>query len=248
MLVIYLPFIVDIRTVLLYSIAFLVIFHAIFLRIWTPGPLGWKIVDYIWIVAGALSLISYVNQSRKMVAEGMLPMAKARVEWSYQQIRSTAKFLTSPAVCRHFSEQGAVSDLARIQREFDAICNYGQAMNARLPDAVPEEWNNVVFTLPRKPVVNEKDLLDLLSQLDDAFDRYLKRLGDLHDTENAAQRTNAEATATLLAPYLLSFALMLRLSKVTAEVVQLREARIAVCDKVRKVVKKWTSNPDDWQS
>jgi hypothetical protein len=47
------PIIVHIKTVLVFSALVLIAFHLIFLRMWRPGVLAWKFIDYVWIVADA---------------------------------------------------------------------------------------------------------------------------------------------------------------------------------------------------
>jgi hypothetical protein len=184
--------------------------------------LGFKVVDYFWVTAGGLALIGTMGQVRQIGSTNIASAFDQLAPPVYDPIRIDAdSYLRGQgASCRTFvrgewSPPPEVFD--RIQSEYNTACEWFRIVSALVPSRIPIEEVDLRL-VPPTPVVKDLEL-----------NRQIKAfMSNLQDHNKAAQyrarlqegieRSPAESAWLMLAPFLGSFAIALRLAKVTGEI------------------------------
>jgi hypothetical protein len=215
-----LPSIVLLRwffAAVLFSMLF---FHVAFIRIWPLGKTAWKRIDYLWISCGVLGLVGNLFTGRQLVATQMLSIANSRVENESRLVLDRIQSGTSAAVCRTFvrTEYSPAPDqLAQLQREYDALCAWFKAVAERTPPELSKRHALSLEALGDGPPPSGGDQFFVQSAADE-IRQYNVTLAAADNLEQATKRSELETTFAIVGPFLLAFALGLRLTKVTAEI------------------------------
>jgi hypothetical protein len=107
----------------------LALFHMMFAWSRSPWRLGsrhWKLVDYWWLGATALSLIGLTGQARQMVAGNLQETSRVRVEGATDRLRDWVRVYSSQptGLCRTLGPSPffTANELAKEQAQFDEMC------------------------------------------------------------------------------------------------------------------------------
>jgi hypothetical protein len=196
-----------------------VVFYLLLIRVWPLSKDGWRIVDYVWLSAGAVGLIGATSQGRQLVAENVLR--------TYTQIEKSAYdplfgYLENPNrddyLCRKIQPATfrSAEEADRLQEESDRFCAWYREIE-RILAGIDRESVVPRNTFPPSPVVTDRLFQN---ELED-FERWLNQHNNLRvarlSLEAAAKRSDAEQMLTVFSPLLLALALALRITKVTGE-------------------------------
>lgn len=188
---------------------------------WVVGPSKrfWTKIDYLWLGAAALGLITATGAVRATLAGNDEPSARIRfgaeldhAKWwartSLSYFETSVFLTTAPANDRDAATATAVREAADFYRTVVADLDRESATQPWLRISS----SSFVMNRATDPMV-EQDLVHLrrtLATLQEAYEA-------LDATRNAMQPTTLETVYIMLWPWLLSVALALRVAKVSAE-------------------------------
>ena len=195
------------------------VFHAVLIRAWPLGRIGWKCVDYVWLLFGMIGVLSGVQAVRQELAEGLLPEAEEFVRFEAASILDRIGAGASPAICRTLEPSEPAprdEDIQRRQREFDEVCAWFRAAKERVAGGLPAERPLTLARLGGDPVPPGTEF-SIVEGLEDAVARYNRAQDTLERLTQQADQSETEATLAAVGPLLLAIALALRITKVTGE-------------------------------
>jgi len=212
----------KIEVVLSVFLVLLAIFH--FTCVW-PRNLSkksWKRVDYVWLSFAAVGLLSASSAVRSYIVQQELSYSDTRVEHLYNAFRGTLELNArdNGYVCR-VSVKTELSppepEFSEIHNEFQRICEWLKQREAsfdmRAPNAAdePSKWITI------EPAVKSGSLQEVLKGLADQYSYYYEAVKTHRHLLSEIKPTDIETRLNLLAPWLLAFALALRIAKVSGE-------------------------------
>jgi hypothetical protein len=195
------------------------VFHAVLVFARPLGRVGWKVVDYVWLLFGLLGAFSGVQAVRQEIAAGLLPEAEEAERADAAAILERITLGASPAVCRTlepFEKAPADEETARRQREFDQVCEWFRSAKRRVERGLPAERPLTPESLGGGPVPPAPEF-SIVASLEEAVARYNRAQATVERLSREADQSDFEATMTALAPFLIAIALALRITKVTGE-------------------------------
>jgi hypothetical protein len=220
-----LPFTTDLTTVFVIFLIMLIFFHAVFICKFKFGKMAWKATDYAWLILSTLGLIVSVGQARSLAASGLVEISEASATSHLGQLKQMALFYASDPgpFCRTFirSEMSPPPGIMeKVQGEYRKACSWAKQASKTLDGkgtiVAP------VFThgmLPAMPSIADdviKDVFKTFDQQLQLFDEAAVRTKLLNTQK---EKTTAEFVSVGVGPFLLAFALAMRITKVTGEIV-----------------------------
>jgi hypothetical protein len=194
------------------------VFHAALVFAWPLGRVGWKVVDYVWLLVGLLGVLSGVQAVRQEIAAGLLPEAEDVARSDAAAILDRIAIGSSPAVCRAldpFEPAPPDEESARRQREFDEVCEWFRSAKRRVGGGLPAERPLTMEALGG-PVPHAPEF-SIVESLEDAVARYNRSHATVERLSREADQSDAETTLATIGPFLIAVALALRITKVTGE-------------------------------
>ena len=180
---------------------------------------NWKRVDYIWVSAGMLGLLSVVADVRISTAKNWVEIERSRA----QAIWDSFSYVTAEPESSHFCSQftrteSSPSDFEYIQEQYNVGCEWLKNLEAyfstysgkKLPDLTVQDIPEIKFN---NPVINDSS-----DWIKARVSDYERQMSALRATEDLHEIKSWERQLKLLAPFLLCGALALRLAKVSGEV------------------------------
>jgi hypothetical protein len=211
--------------VFLWFVFALVVAHLVLLRIWIPGPLGLRVIEYIWLGLAALGLIGAAGEVRRVRAPYEIEMAKAHARSALSLLHITTssqhhcmKFVRTEHSPRNFD------DLVRQQA---ILCSWITRVDEMLPDSITERTRPDSITLPPlRTTLTNTSMLMVVREVQDGAQRIRSDLRQLESAIRSRELSGAETTFIILSPILVVVALALRITKVSVEVQEIRRERI----------------------
>jgi hypothetical protein len=205
--------------VLAVFVAALALFHAVLIWVWPLGRVGWKRIDYVWLLFGMIGVLAGVQAVRQELAEGLLPEAEEFVRFEGASILDRVGAGASPAICRTLEPFEPVprdEEVERRQREFDEVCAWFRTARQRVAGGLPAERPLTLERLGGDPVPLGTEF-SIVAGLEEAVGRYNRARDTLDRLTREADQSAAEATLGAIGPFLIAIALALRMTKVTGE-------------------------------
>jgi hypothetical protein len=206
-------------------IGFLIVLDFVLVRLFKLGELAWKKVDYVWLAFSALGLLSAIAQVRIDSASGQLDLADQRTQAALTEVRDQMTFLaqTPGAYCRNLVRtefSPPVVEMDRMQREFDATCAWAKTAQQFIREHSAEILRSTdgAIRLPTRPRATLADLNESFTSLDEALSNFRKAVDARNTLRAETTKTSTEVVLEFLWPYLLAFALAIRITKVTGEI------------------------------
>lgn len=215
------PFFTATTGVFAVFVASLVAFDLILVRWLKLGKTAWKRVDYIWLGVGVLGILGSVEVPRTIVSHNLLAQAEFGMIWSASNLRITAGFGTSPAICRTFvrSEFSPPEpEFSDSQREYDAVCSWFKSV----AKVLPKEPANVTAPIAMEsfgpiPATSDSQLRWAVAEFENAVRGANQQLAEIERLRAIGAQTEFESVLRILGPLLLTIAVALRITKVTGE-------------------------------
>ena len=215
-----LPVVASYSWTLAVFVGALAVFHAALVWAWPLGRVGWKRIDYVWLLFGMIGVLSGVQAVRQELADGLLPEAEEFARFEGTAILDRIGAGASPAICRTlepFEPAPRDGDVERRQREFDEVCAWFRAAKQRVAGGLPAERPLTLERLGGDPVPLGTEF-SIVAGLEDAVARYNRAQDTLERLTRDADQSDAEATLAAVGPFLIAIALALRITKVTGEI------------------------------
>ncbi|WMJ01624.1 hypothetical protein RBU55_08740 [Pseudomonas chlororaphis subsp. aurantiaca] len=187
-----------------------------FISVFPLGEIGWKRVDYGWLLLASLALISETQSVRTEWFQSDYRLAKWHEASIRQRIKAEIDDLVGPEHCRAASTLYSAADAVQVNELCQRFAALGRTAEGGLTDLSVAKLSLALEEIrsgySAKPVVAWQDRLNAsFADLEQA-DTEVRRLYKL------TRATNAETVYRYFVPVLLVFALALRASKVTGEV------------------------------
>ena len=194
------------------------IFYVVLVKLNTFDDLFWKRVDYVWLAAAAIGLITSSAQVNRALAQSYVEGGEsARVVATYGFLRN---FLNGPFwVClpRNRTEFSP-PDFDEIVREQQTLCRQAKEVAARMPRDLPSDFPTLESMGYQRIGVMAKYEAGFGKMLDDWAQQYQEQRAKYMNLVAASKQSGWELFMGLLGPLLLAFALALRITKVAGEV------------------------------
>lgn len=207
------------------TFAVLLIFcHVILVKWLRLSKVAWKYVDYVWLSFAALGLVSAAGEVRKTGAATALGAFEGRASSNFQFAKSLVEsYARKPgALCRTFTHSESSPPLDQFNRtvkEYELACEWITAAATNLSSMAASPLTRInQANLPPKPAVTDEDIGQIFLSLDSQFQWYNESIDDLEILRARAKRTPGELYLVFCSPFLLAFALALRITKVTGEI------------------------------
>lgn len=200
----------------------LLVFHILFVRIWSLSVIAWKRVDYAWLLLVLIGLIGTIASNRTLIAGNYLSnLGKPRIEGTLQLIQMAGRFGISNAICRKFvvSPYSPPPDVMKNEQdEFDNQCAWFKKLFPELEkldmtNRTPIDLNRIAG---KPPVGGEPWAYESLVESIASYNQTLERVAEL---EAEKKLSLFEQLLQLLGPSILAIALALRITKVSGEIV-----------------------------
>jgi len=193
---------------LLVFLVALVFWHA--LLVYSPWRLttrAWKKVGYVWLTMSVISILSIASQSRQIINTNFIPSASDRVKYAASNVLGAMHDATLLS-CKKWFADTQVEDQKYCDYVNELEKNLSPTLNAGSPvehDFAKDQTYPLAYGYYNQP------------RLEINVKNYNKSIQELNDIKANAQRSDSEMILIVLAPFLLSIALALRMTKVTAD-------------------------------
>jgi hypothetical protein len=214
----------------------LVALHFLLLRLWPLSVRAWKMADYVWLTVAAIGLFGSAVQNRQEIAKVRFESEGTLAAYFERSFYAQVEHWAPSKGCQYLE----MNSYVRItQSEGQEICRYLQSLKtaAVAPDhagvvdesrylVTPQLGQSSILLNYRqgryfndRPPSSNSNVERIYQDLIENAESYFKYTNDDKADWSAAQQTLVERTMLGCSPFLLVFALALRLTKVTAEVV-----------------------------
>lgn len=215
-----LPFVTKPHWMLLLFAAFLLLFHALLIRLFPISKRGWKKVDYIWLGVTAIGILGTAGTLRRTAAPGFVRLATSRAEGAYEFARSTVQALSGSHICIVFDPAASPRLwMEKEKAEYEATCAFGKATLARIPETMPADGSFPDIGDP--PRVSAPMLREFIGAMQRTTKAYAPHRATLLAMRAEVDFSPLDEAVLFFSPLFVAVGLALRITKVTGE---LREA------------------------
>ncbi|BAV73708.1 hypothetical protein TRE132_17460 [Pseudomonas chlororaphis subsp. aurantiaca] len=187
-----------------------------FISVFPLGEVGWKRVDYGWLLLASLALISETQNVRTEWFQSDYRLAESHEAATQRRLKAEIDDLLGPDHCRAAATVHSAADAAQVNelcQRFAALERTAQGQLTAL------SVGTVVQTLDElRARYSAPPVLAWLGRLDETLGDQRKARGEVSRLYQLTRATNAETVYRYFVPVLLVIALALRASKVTGEV------------------------------
>lgn len=196
----------------------IILLHLLLITWLKLDDIAWKKVDYIWLAAAALGLLGASTQADRFVSEGILAShERPRIASLYKSLRATLADPSSVCLPRTRSAYSP-PNFDEIVAEQQALCKRSAEIAARMPESFANHYPPLEET-GYEPLgimgKYEPDFVRAVARIAEEYRQQQRRYTDLVD---ATKTSTLESFVIILGPLLISFALALRITKVTGEI------------------------------
>jgi len=180
---------------------------------------SWKRVDYFWLGVATIGLLSLAAEVRVSEAKGWLQLEKARAVAILEIIELFIAEPESSHFCVIFVRgEYSPPEFDARQHQYQQGCEWRKSVARYL--AGLDKQNAPPLKFDDLPRVNFDDpgLLETVVWLKERLDDYGEQQKKISETQNASTQRAWEAALVYFAPFLLCFAIALRITKVTGEI------------------------------
>ncbi|KPX01605.1 hypothetical protein ALP16_00594 [Pseudomonas savastanoi] len=185
------------------------------------GEIGWKRVDYIWIIIGSLALLIHFLQVSANIKIAERNMEEAFGRGAIQTLNIAATSLSDSKICLP-STASARKDLAAdYVAELDAACERFTKIRPHSRAGTQPDVKVIIYLAQNTTAAKYSNpiLSERVKVLYRSWDNYLQQLDSINEARGKVS-TYEEIieTSEYFASFLLAFAIALRLAKVTGEI------------------------------
>ncbi|RON74352.1 hypothetical protein BK635_28870 [Pseudomonas chlororaphis] len=187
-----------------------------FISVFPLGEIGWKRVDYGWLLLASLALISETQSVRTEWFQSDYRLAESHEASTQRRLKAEIDDLLGPDHCRAAATLYSAADAAQVNELCQRFATLERTAQGRLTAL---SVGTVVQALDElRARYSAPPILAWLGRLDETLGDQRKARGEVSRLYELTRATNAETVYRYFVPVLLVFALALRASKVTGEV------------------------------
>ncbi|SEK36584.1 hypothetical protein SAMN03159362_0919 [Pseudomonas sp. NFIX51] len=187
-----------------------------FISVFPLGEIGWKRVDYGWLLLASLALISETQNVRTEWFQSDYRLAEFHEASTQRRLKAEIDDLLGPDHCRAAATLYSAADAAQVNELCQRFATLERTAQGRLTAL---SVGTVIQALDElRARYSAPPVLAWLGRLDETLGDQRKARGEVSRLYELTRATNAETVYRYFVPVLLVFALALRASKVTGEV------------------------------
>ncbi|WP_226476226.1 hypothetical protein [Pseudomonas sp. MWU16-30323] len=181
--------------------------------------IGWKRIDYFWLLFGALGLVAACNVVKKDWYETQVSLDRGGVENLWRNVVSVGAKMGSPDMCASAVIDARPSPSARDER-IRACTLFEQYVIDRKADELTRIrfYDTLRLAGALKTQYKDPEVINRLTGLEKTFDELSKAEKELRDHEFLLEEAKGSREFTYLFPYLFVLAVAIRLAKVRGEI------------------------------
>lgn len=180
------------------------------------GEIGWKRVDYGWLLLASLALISETQGVRTEWFQSDYRLAESHKTSTRQRIKAEIDDLVGPEHCRAALTQHSASDAMQVNELCQRFAPLPRTPEGSLTKVAVAQVQGALEEI--RAGYSAEPVVDWLDRLRESFGDLEKDRNEVHRLYMLTRATNTETVYRYFVPVLLVFALALRASKVTGEV------------------------------
>ncbi|WP_140218588.1 hypothetical protein [Pseudomonas oryzihabitans] len=186
------------------------------------GDIGWKRVDYIWIIAGSLGVVTQIIQIQAQIVSTELSTQRTLDNLASMNLNRAAFELSDSSVCLTRTEEKKSNFRNLEKKELMRACK-------KFKEFAPNSPNQIELKIAM--ILNKKEIEDSaenyktpliktkIESFKKAFAAYEKQLNETSKINNKAIEYNRVIQKLIITtPIILAIAIALRLAKVTGEI------------------------------
>jgi hypothetical protein len=208
--------------VLLHVVVFavlLALFHILFICAFPFTARDWKAVDYIWLAFGGLGIIGVSGESRRMKADWEQTYAHVQATNVFEQLKNSVESDTTYFCKEQWRPSVSDTVILPVMRDFPRACVWFRQLAEVLPESLgaklPDRLDNGV---PAPPAIDDAIVRPDIEYTKVLLNDYRHERGRYLNAVAAREETSLEIILKLGSGLLLVFALALRITKVTGEI------------------------------
>jgi len=209
----------------------LFVFHILFIFIFPKSKKFWKIIDYIWISLGIVGIIGSTFTLRKQYSDAKETLLEYHLSIDYHRLIEMAEWNKNYFVSdgtgfkyEEFEDRKQVDDFKKTEKFFVTFSE----LIYKLEDKVLSDKNlNYIDTLNLnfqnfKDTIQNKDVKNIIKNVEYSLIDIQKSKLNYTENKKLEERSSLNWILLFFSPYLFAIALAIRLTKVTAELKDLK--------------------------
>lgn len=216
------PWFVSEWFVLLVFLAFLLAFHAVLVWLFPQSQSFWRKVDYVWLSFALLGVLGAVGANSELVANAKLDREKFYLQISLRNLAEISEVASSDVVCRKLGDgepYATPSEMAERQKGYDYQCQWFSGLKGYFERSEKEILEKVEPEGESGPLPTG-GVSEYNRMFREQIDSHNAAVSDALKLRDRAGPTFFSETLLFFGPFLIAVALALRITKVTAEILQ----------------------------
>ena len=196
----------------------LLVFHLVLVYWMKLGDASWKRLDYVWLGTAVLGLLSASAQSDRFLSKRFLEtFERPRTESTYTMLRMMLDGHTYLCVPRQRSS-ASPPNFDQIVQEQQALCKRAQEIATKMPAKISDSFPPLEKTGYEPFGIDAKFEIGYVQSVAKAAEQYREQQKRYEEFVSAGNLSTGEEIITVFGPFLLAFALALRITKVTGDI------------------------------
>lgn len=207
------------------------IFHALFIFIFPKSKKFWKIIDYVWISLGIIGIIGSTFTLRKQYSDAKKTLLEYHLSADYDRLIEMAEwnknyFISDGSGFKYeeFKDTKQADDFKKTEKFFVTFSE----LIYKLEDNVLSDKNlNYIDTINLNfknftDTIENNDVKNIIKNVESSLTEIQKSKLNYTENKKLERTTSLNWILLFFSPYLFAIALAIRLTKVTAELKDLK--------------------------
>jgi hypothetical protein len=196
-------------------VLFVFIGWILFVKLFPLTMLQWKKTDCLWLSLSAIGLFGLLADNRILFSKNELEICNVRID---VYAKATKRNINNEYFCTKFIEtENSPDDFDDTQKEFDAMCNWKEAIYYRIDSIINEQKNINIDELEIPQIKNLalKQLIDYLIHNINEYNEYINKMQTIIANMNYKEYENM---LRIVSPLILIIGLSIRFTKTLGEI------------------------------
>lgn len=152
-----------------------IVLHLLLQRVFKPNKTQWAKLEYAWVFAGLLGLLSLVGENNKILTQNELEVSEIRLD---RHFRSLSSQLNGGRHCTQWHDRGLFGEeeAKRRQLRSDTICNWANSLKEIFNDLNREDYETIEN--PPELIVSDRESIFFYEIIQDDLQRIEELLAE----------------------------------------------------------------------